>query len=234
MRGTLRLWVGKDREGAVRPHCGRFKPGDRTQLAATIVVDSTAGLITMEVQPPEDLVGDDRKPFRPTCLMEQISRALEGSAEALTSNALVKGSDYVAGNGQAKRTALDLLVTEGYARALGARGAALHTTARPYREAEDAGPSQRLSGAVDRLGLGPPLVRGTQDPVRTATPPGLRTQSDPVGPSGPGGAGGAGGSPGEAVAESSCCTLCGQTLLLVSPGRGVCGKCDPAPIRGAS
>ena len=183
MRGTLRLWVGKDREGAVRPHCGRFKPGDRTQLAATIVVDSTAGPITMEVQPPEDLVGDDRKPFRPTHLMEQLSRALEGSAEALSTNALVKGSDYVEGKGQWKRAALDLLVAEGYVnRTPGSNNSALHTSAKAYREADETtGTHSATFLSAGPSGTRVPYREGDPGPTQNGHPTGSGTHSGPTG-----------------------------------------------------
>jgi len=32
----------------------------------------------------------------------------------------------------------------------------------------------------------------------------------------------------------AACTRCGQTLLLIQPGRDTCGRCDPTPIRGPS
>jgi hypothetical protein len=69
-------------------------------------VDSTYGTsIHVELQPPEGLVGDAPKPFRPTGFMERISVALEGLAdgESLTINALVKQSDWVPGKAPAKR-----------------------------------------------------------------------------------------------------------------------------------
>jgi hypothetical protein len=192
LRGSLRLWVGKDREGSVRPHCGRFNPSDRTQLAATVVVDSTSGPITTEVLPPGELVGSDPKPFRPTGLMERLSEALERAGEALSTNALVKGSDWVSGKAQAKRTALDLLVDEGYVtRVPGPRSVALHTTAHPYREATDPrldrGPSRSLFSPPGPSGTGSPLEGGTRVPVETESSVGPGPARDPVGPSGPSG-----------------------------------------------
>ena len=41
LRGEVVLRIGKDRPGAVRPHCGSFSKKDRTQEAARIVIDST-------------------------------------------------------------------------------------------------------------------------------------------------------------------------------------------------
>jgi len=66
--------------------------------------------------------------------------------------------------------------------------------------------------------------------AQTAIPPAPGAGQEPVG------AGGAGAPSDAAVAgePGPLCTLCGQTLLLVSPGRDVCGRCHPAPIRSAS
>lgn len=186
MCGVLRMWVGKDREGGVRPYCGHFRAADRAQLAATIVVDSTAGPITVEVQPPDGLQGTEAKPFRPTFLMERLSRALEASTVPLSSNALVKTADYVAGKAEAKRKALSLLVNEGYVTvAPGANNAALHTCVRPFREgSEDQGPTGGLlstSEAPGASGSGSPHREGEPGPTRSAHPRGSGTHLGPTG-----------------------------------------------------
>ncbi len=137
LRGSVRLWVGKDREGGVRPYCGRFRASDRTQLAATVVIDSTTGPIHTEVLPPEEKVGDERKPFRPTGLMEMISRSIEANAAPVTGNAITKGAEFVPGRTTTKTLALRLLVDEGYLKtSVGSRGA-LYSVARPYREVDE-------------------------------------------------------------------------------------------------
>lgn len=175
MRGVLRLWVGKDREGGVRPHCGRFRPADRAQLAATVVVDSTAGPITVEVQPPDDLQGTPARPFRPTGFMERLSRALEGSTEPLPGNALVRRSDLVAGKAEHKAKALDLLVAEGYVTRTRSGQAQMHTSVRPYREAEDtdspSGVGSAASTPLDQPTPTPSLGVGSRESVPTALQP---------------------------------------------------------------
>lgn len=57
MRGSLLLKVAKDRPGVVRQHCGGFDPSDRTQAAATIVVDSSLadGSLTLTYTAPESV-----------------------------------------------------------------------------------------------------------------------------------------------------------------------------------
>lgn len=175
MRGVLRLWVGKDREGGVRPYCGRFRAADRAQLAATIVVDSTAGPISIEVQPPDDLQGTAAKPFRPTGFMERLSRALEGCAEPLPGNALVRRSDLVTGKAEHKATALDLLVAEGYVARKRSGQALLHASVRPFREAEDApgepGVGRAVSTPPDRPTPTPSLGVGSRESVPAAPQP---------------------------------------------------------------
>lgn len=92
MRGSISLRIGKDRPGAIRPHCGQWRAKDRTQEAALVIVDSTRdpGRIMYEIHPPKSSVamgpepedGDPRHRFpvatsRPTVLMERISRWME-------------------------------------------------------------------------------------------------------------------------------------------------------------
>lgn len=190
MRGVLRLWVGKDREGGVRPYCGRFRPADRAQLAATVVVDSTAGPITVEVQPPDDLQGTPARPFRPTGFMERLSRALEGRTEPLPGNALVRRSDLVTGKAEHKAKALDVLVTEGYVQRRQTGQALLHTSLRPYREAEDTasqpGVGSTASAPTEGPTPTPSLGVGSRESVPAAhqPPPGVGRESVGVGGAG--------------------------------------------------
>jgi hypothetical protein len=169
LRGSVRLWVGKDREGGVRPHCGHFRASDRTQHAATVVVDSTSGQIVTEILPPEEIVGSERKPFRPTGLMEKISRALEAKPVPVTGNAITKGSDFVAGKTTAKTAALRILVEEGYLTTeTGGNRSVLHSVARPYREASEAREPLTALGLAPRgpdpvVAL-PPIGRGNREP----------------------------------------------------------------------
>lgn len=103
LRGTVVLRVAKDRPGAIRPHCGKWRAVDRTQEAARVTVDSTdPDAIVMHVEPPNTTVtdgidNDGQKPRtdRDTWLMEQISRAIEASAEPISGNrvAIVLGKN---------------------------------------------------------------------------------------------------------------------------------------------
>ena len=79
LRGEVVVRLGKDRAGAVSPHCGPLRKSDHTQEAARVVFDSTGTSLEIAVNPPA--TGADRdggyRPFRPTYLMEQVSRVIE-------------------------------------------------------------------------------------------------------------------------------------------------------------
>jgi len=135
-RGVLLLRIGKDRPGQVRRHCGHFRKSDRTQGAARIVVDSTGPLTVLTVDPWQDTAaGDDGVTFRPTGIMEKVSKVLEREGSPLSLRDL---REMVGGRTEHIGTAVQLLAAEEYvSRTPGARGAHLHTSIRPYRQVED-------------------------------------------------------------------------------------------------
>lgn len=92
MRGAVGLRIGKDRPGQVRNQCGAFRKGDRTQQAARVVIDSTGEQTTVTVeqwdaQAPQEVTGGE---FRPTVLMQRVSRVMEDAAEPMTKTEAVK------------------------------------------------------------------------------------------------------------------------------------------------
>lgn len=130
MRGTIGLRIGKDRPGTVRLHCGPYRKSDRTQEAARVVVDSTGdGPTTWVIQPwQEPGVGASGATFRPTTLMERVSRFVEVNPES--SGRTIR--DRVTGKERSVLDALALLVEEGHLAVTdGVRGK-LHTVARSY------------------------------------------------------------------------------------------------------
>ena len=137
MRGELRLRVGKDRPGRVRPQCGTYNKSDRTQEAARIVVDSTDGRTVVTVCPPgnEGDAGRDDD-FRPTTLMERVSRHVEAHPGESTKNALTK---EVTGKNMYLLLAVDILTNEGFLKTEPGKrsGSRVYTSVRPYREADD-------------------------------------------------------------------------------------------------
>lgn len=149
MRGTIALRIGKDRPGRVRPHCGPFRKTDRTQEAARVVVDATGdGPTRWEVQPWQ-APGARTDAFRPTVLMERVSKFLDENPEA-------SGRDIsagVTGNAEHVRRAVDVLIAEGYVDvADGPRRSKLHTLRRSYRQATD--PQSDAYRGMDALDTG--------------------------------------------------------------------------------
>lgn len=122
--GKLRAVAHKDWHG----HLPRAAVIDITSHPST-------GALSWTVRPADDDTGDDPGGFRPTGLMERVSRHLEITGEPLSRSKLelaIKGKrDYV-------RQAIDALVRDGHAdETTGARGARLVTLTRPYREADE-------------------------------------------------------------------------------------------------
>lgn len=136
--GVVALRLSKDRPGYLRARCGPYRPSDRTQVAAHVVIDSTGDKPQVRVLAPTER-SDEPAAFRPTVYMEKVSRFIEGEP-GCSSSAIEKG---VGGKSPARRAALAILVTEGYVLVQpGARNAQLHTSARPYRERDD--PASKL------------------------------------------------------------------------------------------
>jgi len=138
LRGVVVLRVAKDRPGAIRPNCGAFRKSDRTQEAAQVVVDSTTdGQIVITVDGPSaDAAASSGDGFRPTGLMERISRWLEGRPGPESENQVVS---HVKGKSEsATKAALAVLVDEGWVkRWAGPRRSQMHQVIAKYRQTED-------------------------------------------------------------------------------------------------
>ncbi len=136
LRGVIVLRVGKDRPGYVRARCGHMRHSDRTQEAARIVIDSTGdGAPHVSVEPPR--TGDDAggATFRPTAIMEKISRLLEGASDPMSQSEIER---TIGGKAAHARTALQLLEREGYVKVgPGPRGSRMHAALKSYRQEQD-------------------------------------------------------------------------------------------------
>lgn len=137
LRGTIGLRIGKDRPGTIRPQCGPYRKGDRTQEAARVIVDATSDPTSWTVEPPRDaghVTADTADTFRPTALMERVSRYVEDNPES-------SGRDIeaaVTGKATVVRAAVGRLLAEGYLDgANGPRRATVYTVARSYRQISD-------------------------------------------------------------------------------------------------
>lgn len=179
MKGTVVLRVAKDRPGTVRPSCGRWRASDRSQEAARITVDSTGddGRIAVTVGPPRGSTDDTSenagRPFRPTGIMEKVSRLLEAAGEQMTRSAVLKTlkEDGVKARPQTVYDAINYLVEGGYVASESAPNGrpqpVRHVT--PYRQKNDP-----QADAFDPL---------TAPPVPTSSdrfPTGSRKGSRPV------------------------------------------------------
>lgn len=120
--GTLKLRTLKDNFGYLpRPVAGQFE----------LVSHPSTGALSWNVT----TASDDPETFRPTVLMERASRYLERQAEPVSQRTVERD---VQGNNAALRTALGVLVDEGYVETSeGQRGALLYRSLKPYREADE-------------------------------------------------------------------------------------------------
>jgi hypothetical protein len=125
--GLVKILVFKDRPGALRGQAVG-KEIARLQLTANAEGDE----ISYSLQPPAgDQVGADG--FRPTVLMERISRFLEGMEQPLSAYAI---RNAVPGKLEGKLIALRVLAAEGYLQCQpGQRGGLLYRSQKPFREA---------------------------------------------------------------------------------------------------
>jgi hypothetical protein len=136
LRGEIEIRITKDRPGHVRSNSGEYRNSDRTQLAATVILDSSGSAgTTWQVNVPEHLdEGEKHAPFRPTWFMEAVSRWLENNSEASTKavrEAIGKRAVHV-------DQALQRLLEEGYVtRSEGPRRANMWTFVKAFREVDD-------------------------------------------------------------------------------------------------
>jgi hypothetical protein len=156
LQGEVVVRVGKDRPGSVSPHCGPLRKGDNTQEAARVVFDSTGTSLEIAVYPPAtgaDRDGDSTT-FRPTYLMEQVSRVIEEHPGELTKNQAtnrVKGKRH-----QYVVDAFDLLVSEEIYLEATSERYPRYTSIKPYREKDDPASDKYcdLGDRLRRAGLG--------------------------------------------------------------------------------
>ena len=120
--------TGRSRVGTSRDRGAYFPRPSAGELV--LYSDADTGAVTWKIDPPRQ----EGETFRPTGYMEKVSRYLEKHPDA------AKGSVETGVGGKAEyvRSALDLLVDEGFvSRTPGAHGALIHNVEKPYREAED-------------------------------------------------------------------------------------------------
>ncbi|OZE03181.1 hypothetical protein CH249_15430 [Rhodococcus sp. 05-2255-3B1] len=171
MAGTASVRVGKDRPGHIRNLGGAWRKNDRTQRVADFHLDSTdpsapvwslaaptdAGRATDVIAGRARTTGDPAE-FRPTWFMEQISRYWETTDDvalrSTTKTVEAMCEERKSAGKEPKRAmwrrAVDLLVTEGFARwDEGPRGTHLHSVVTDYRQADDPQSDNYVPAAAD-------------------------------------------------------------------------------------
>ncbi len=154
--GTAVLVCAKDRHGA-------YRAGERV---AELTVTPNGVHVTV------DIIAADTAPepgaFRPTVLMEKVSRAVEHAAGPLSARGI---EQLVTGKATYVRQAIHHLVSEGYlTTAAGSRGATMHTLAKPYREADEPGTHSTPEPASSESASSSRLKDGTRDAVNSPRP----------------------------------------------------------------
>lgn len=130
LRGSLVMRIAKDRPGAIRPHCGKYNKVNRLQEAARVVIDSTQeGRTAVSINAPD--VPEEGKPWRPTELMERVSRVVE-ERPGVSHRGV---SQDVKGNKESINDAIKFLVQDGFMeRDFDDRGWSSHRMVKPYRQ----------------------------------------------------------------------------------------------------
>jgi hypothetical protein len=129
LAGLARITVTKDRHGWVR----RIAAGGSLVAEFHGISDPVTGHLSIELRPSSAV--DQEGHFRPTVLMEKVSRFLEGQSDPVSQNEVVRN---VSGNKRHVILALSALVAEENVELeKGPRGGKLHRSVTPYRhEAE--------------------------------------------------------------------------------------------------
>lgn len=126
--GRIKVTVEKDRHGHVRAH----QDAGKVIAIARIEPEDDGRQVTVTLDAPDSVAADGT--FRPTVLMERVSRAIEDDSGMSRREVLdvVKGKKR-----EAKIEALDLLVAEGFVRVEADGRAQRHFSERPFRESDD-------------------------------------------------------------------------------------------------
>jgi hypothetical protein len=103
---------GRDRTGRSRITVHKDRPGHLVRpVAGVFVLSSEAGSCTWRIDPDESF--DAEGEFRPTHMMQKVSRYLEQCLEAAPSRTQIE--TVVGGKAATVRLAIDRLILEGYA-----------------------------------------------------------------------------------------------------------------------
>jgi len=152
--------LGRGSTGKCHIDVKKDRPGHLTRPRAAeleLASDPKTGAIEYDLKLAER--SEQRSAFRPTCLMERVSRYLETALEVDSRRELQR---RVKGNASALRVAVDLLIAEGFAGEgdEGSRGARPVRFAKVYRESQDS----TATTAFDRF---PTATKEAVEPTAT-------------------------------------------------------------------
>jgi GNAT superfamily N-acetyltransferase len=152
--GLYKLTTHKDRGGWLpRPRAGELE----------LRSDPETHAISWAFRPPAE--GEAERGFRPTALMERVSRYVELQSEPVSRTGI---EEAVTGKVVYVRIAIDCLVREGFAsETSGARGARLVASVHPYRDGEPV-PTPSPEGDADPVPT--PSRREPHSQAESATP----------------------------------------------------------------
>lgn len=199
--GAAKLVCAKDRHGNYRI----------SEKVADLTVTPTNGGLVVDLKALEQCDADGPRVFRPTGIMENVSRALEASPEELSFRSV---SDRVRGKEAHVRLALDLLVSEKHVDVRpGPRNSQLHRSARAYRQVDDPASDVYTPGdsqvPPDRVTVSPSIDgTGETDTHRRRETVGRQSGDSDL---------------------QATCTACSHPLWAPqSVASGLCAKCTPA------
>jgi hypothetical protein len=154
--GQLKILIQKDRHGRIREHAGG---GKAPVIALAHIAPQDAGArVTVTLTPPDD-TEPDTGAFRPTNLMEKVSRYVADHPGATRNQ--IKAD--VPGNTQARDLALQILVDDGYLTRTKRGQAHHHTSLRAFPDDP--------TGPPVPTGLKPVPETGNSQPVPRSHPP---------------------------------------------------------------
>ena len=136
--GLASIHLSKDRPG----HLRGLTPGMNPEIAQLRLESHPDGSIDWELRPSAGVKTDEegKEVFRPTVLMERVSRFLEEAAEPQSKAAVEK---EVPGKRNFVRDALAALVVDGYVEVMpGPHNSLLHHSLKPYRQEDSATPQE--------------------------------------------------------------------------------------------
>ncbi len=157
--GQIKLTVAKDRFGN--------RPKGSTAAVADIVSTETSVTISLHLTEAQE-AKQRGETFRPTVLMERVSRYIESNPGASKRQT----EKDVTGKGEGIRQAIDVLVDEGYFdMQMGVRPGSLELySLAPYRQATDAKATDSHDEPIARPSASQRVPTASQDAPDTASP----------------------------------------------------------------